>query len=192
MSRAELLRGGALLVASGAGLGALAPAAAAAPPDGDLAYLRLLIAAELLALDFGARARGSGRATGRAKALLRQIHRDDEAHYSGLAALMTGAGQSPATAGDIDFSYPKGALASESAILKLGAGISTLALGAYLGAVASLQTPELRGPVAQIAANEAQHVSAFAQLRGRPLVGRAFAPALSMSDVSSALDRFES
>ena len=57
VSRAELLRrgavgGGALLV-SASGLSAFAgTAAAAAPPDADLAYLRLLIAAELLGIDF--------------------------------------------------------------------------------------------------------------------------------------------
>jgi hypothetical protein len=188
----ELIRGGALLAASGAGLAALAPPAAAAPPDGDLAYLRLLVAAELLALDFEAQARASGKAAGRTAALLKQIRADDTAHYAGLGAMLNGAGQPPTTAGDIDFTYPKGSFASQGSILKLGWTLSTLSLGAYLGAVQSVQTSELRGPIGQIAANEAQHVSAFAQLLGRPVVGSAFAGALSIDGVSETLDRYES
>ena len=51
LSRSSFLRrgamGGGALIASASGLGALAPSAFAdAPPAGDLAYLRLLIAAE--------------------------------------------------------------------------------------------------------------------------------------------------
>jgi hypothetical protein len=98
----------------------------------------------------------------------------------------------PATAGDIDFSYPARSFASEHAALALGAQLATLALGAYLGAVAQVETPQLRLPIGQIAANEAQHVSALAQLLGRPLVGRAFAPALPIGAVSTQLDRYES
>ncbi len=181
-----------MLAASGAGLAALSPAAAAAPPDGDLAYLRLLVAAELLALDFEGQARASGKAAGRTAALLKQIRADDTAHYAGLGAMLNGAGQPPTTAGDIDFTYPKGSFASQGSILKLGWTLSTLSLGAYLGAVQSVQTSELRGPIGQIAANEAQHVSAFAQLLGRPVVGSAFAGALSIDGVSETLDRYES
>jgi hypothetical protein len=196
MSRAQLLRrgaqGGALLVVSGTGVGAFASTAAAAAPDGDLAYLRLLVAAELLALDFEGQALGTGKVTGRSAALVRQIRHDDTAHYAGLSALLNGAGQPPATSGDIDFAYPKGSYATHASILKLGWTLASLSLGAYLGAVENLQTPELRGPVAQIAANEAQHVSAYAQLLGRPLVGSAFATALSIDDVTATLDRYES
>ncbi len=54
ISRADLLRrgvvGGGVLLASASGLATVAPVAAAdTPPDSDLAYLRLLIAAEFLA-----------------------------------------------------------------------------------------------------------------------------------------------
>jgi hypothetical protein len=103
-----------------------------------------------------------------------------------------GTGQLPAVADDIDFAYPKDGYASQASILKLGWTLSRLSLGAYLGAVEGLQTPEVRGPVAQIAGNEAQHVSAYAQLLGRPVVGKAFAPALAIDAVSAALDAYES
>jgi len=112
---------------------------------------------------------------------------DDGAHYRGLANLMAQSGQTAATADDVDFSYPKGTPA-----LELGWQLKQLSLGAYLGAVQWLQTPALRLPVGQIAANEAQHLSAFAHLLGKPLIGNAFATALPISTVSDALDRYES
>jgi hypothetical protein len=42
--------------------------------------------------------------------------------------------------------------------------VKTLSLGAYLGALENVQTPAYRLALAQIAANEASTVSAFAHL----------------------------
>jgi hypothetical protein len=196
LSRAELVRwgarGGAVVVASGTGFVALVPTAAATAPDGDLAYLRVLLAVELLSVDFGTQALASGKLGRRAAALLKQVRGDDHAHSTGLGVMLTAAGQTPTTPDDIDFSYPTQSYASQGAIVKLGSSLARLSLGAYLGAVEKLETSQLRGPLAQIAANEAQHVSAFAQLLGRPVVGKAFAAALPIDDVSAALGRYES
>ena len=183
------------LVRSGFAGGALllTPALArGAAPDSDAAYLRLLIGVELLLGDFYGRALRSGRLDSGGATLLRQLRRDERAHYNGLAALVTSLGQTPATAGDIDFGYPAGALASQRQILKHCAQLEALALGAYLGAAASVQTQQLRLPIGQIAANEAQHASALAQARGGNPVGRAFAPSLRIDAVSAALDAYES
>ena len=185
LNRAELLRRGVVITG-------LVPGRVGTPPDGDLAFLRLLVGVELLAADFQGRARAAGRLRPAASALLKQLSADDAAHYDGLAVLLTGAGVTPATPDDIDFSYPARAFGTEHATLALGAQLAALSLGAYLGAVAQVATPELRLPLGQIAANEAQHVSALAQLLGRPPVGRAFAPALSIGAVSAQLDRYES
>jgi hypothetical protein len=196
LSRAQLLRRGAIgtgVVVSGSAFAAFAGRAdAAAPSDNDLAYLRLLLAAELLAADFQARALASGKLSRRARAVIRKLAADEKAHYARLAQLVTGAGQVPASAGDIDFSYPKGSFASQAQVLKLAAQIETLALGAYLGAVENVETPELRLSIGQIAANEAQHAGALAVLRGGSVIGRAFAPSLQIDAASAALDRFES
>jgi len=193
LSRSALLRrGGAALLASAAGTSWLAAGASAATPDGDLAYLRLLIGVELLAADFQSRAAASGKLHGSAAAALKQMHADENAHYAGLAQLVTAAGQVPATADDIDFAYPKETFASQGSILRSAWSIETLSLSGYLGAIEGLQTPEIRLPIGQIGANEAQHVSAIAAALGRPTIGHAFAPALSIDDVSTALDRFES
>jgi rubrerythrin len=196
-SRAGLLRHGALgggaLLVSASGFSALAGVASAETvPDADLAYLRLLIAGELLALDFQDKALASGKLRHDARPLIRRMRADEEAHYTKLASVMTAAGQTPATFGDIDFSYPKGSFHGQASIVRLAGQIERLLLGAYLGAAESVEMPDLRLPIGQIAANEAQHASALAGLAGGAVIGRAFAPALQMAAVSDALDRFES
>jgi ferritin-like protein len=194
LSRQSLLRWGAagsaaLLFPRGASASA---APAETPPDADLAYLRLLIGAELLAIDFHSRALGSRRRSGMLASTLRRALADEKQHYATLARLLQNAGQAPATSGDVDFTYPRGSLASRVAIAHLGWTIETLLLGAYLGAIENVQTAELRLPIGQIAANEAQHLSALAPAVGKLRIGRAFPTALPMSAVSSRLDAFES
>jgi hypothetical protein len=189
LPRKELLRRGALLAAASVGVAAFAaPAEAAGIPDSDLAHLRLLVAAELLKADFEARALASGKLDEPGAALVRRMRADDRAHYKGLASLLNGAGQPPATAGDIDFHYPRGSLASQRSIGKLAWKLTSLGLGAYLGAVESVETAPLRLPLGQIAANEAQQLSALAALLGEPTIGSAFAASLQIDAVSNALD----
>jgi len=191
MNRAGLVRTG---VGSGAallGLGVWAERAAAAVPDVDLSYLRLLVATELLKADFATEAAG-GKLGAQAAGIVRRMHTADNAHYTGLAALMNDAGQPPATAGDIDFSYPRGSFASARSTTTLAWKLTSLALGAYLGALEQVQTPSIRLPLAQIAANEAQQHGALAPLVGRQAIGSAFAAALPIEVVSAALDAYES
>ena len=198
LSRAELLRRGALgggaVLVSASGFSAVAGVAAAGTiPDSDLAYLRLLIAAELLGIDFQTHALAGHklRRTG-ASAVLRRMRADENAHYAHLASLLTAAGQTPATSADIDFTYPKGSFRTQTSILGLAGRLEHLMVGAYVGAVQNVETPDLRLPLGQIAANEAQHSSALAVLTGGQTIGKAFAAALQMGAVSDALDEFES
>ncbi|HZU20905.1 MAG TPA: ferritin-like domain-containing protein [Gaiellaceae bacterium] len=193
ISRARLVHGGAALVLSGSLASALAvPASAGTAPDGDLAALRLLIGAELLALDFQRQALATGKLGSEAAATVKRMRADERAHYAALANLLSQAGQTPATADDIDFAYPKPTFRTESSILARGEELEALQLGAYIGASANLQTPRLRIAIAQISANEAQHTAALAALSGRPLIGKPFGPALQPDAVSAALDAYES
>lgn len=197
LSRDQLLRRAALAggtVALPSSLLSALPsrADAAAPSDNDLAYLRLLVAAELLAADVHARALASAKFSRRSKAVIKKMAADERAHYARLAQLLTAAGQPAATARDIDFSYPKGSFASQPSILKLASEIELLVLGAYVGAIENVEAAESRLPLGQIAANEAQHVGALAALRGHAVIGRAFAASLQIDEASAALDRFES
>src|SRR5689334_20055853 len=92
IDRAALLRrGGALLVGATA-LG-FVPRAAAAVPDEDLAYARLLIGVELLAVDFQARALASGKLDVATARVLKGTLPQEKAHLTGLSVLITDAGQ---------------------------------------------------------------------------------------------------
>jgi hypothetical protein len=200
-SRAELVsrgvKGGAVLLLAGAGVGSLAGSAAAALPaavlpDNDLASLRLLVAAELLGADFygsAAKARPYGAAG--SKALARAAFNEGE-HYASLAALLTASGQTPATADDIDFAYPDGSFGSTAAVTKLAVELETIFLGAYLGAVDAVQAASLKLPLARIAANQAQHLTTFSELLGRAPFDLSFPTPLSIGAASDALAAYTS
>jgi hypothetical protein len=171
----------------------LAPSALADPPaDADLAEARLLVAVELLLGDFYTRALKAGRFGAPGHDALRRALFNETEHLAAVSAMLTGAGQIPTTAGDIDFSYPSKAFTSRGNIARLAAELERLALGAYLGAVAAVQAPSLRLPFAQIATCEAQHVSVFAaEATGHGLAG-SFGEPLSIDQASDALGRYTS
>ena len=184
-----------LLARAGAGaalatFAGVVPPARAGAPDGDLAYARLLVGVELLSLDFYARAIGARRFEPLVE--LRRARAAEKLHYDAVAAILTGAGQVPATAQDIDFAYPRSAFASSAAIARLGVQLETLALGAYLGAVRAFQTPLYRDHAARAAASEAQQLSVFAAAVGGRRLGPALPAALPIETVSDTLDRYTS
>lgn len=196
LSRAQFLsrgaKGGAALLVAGSVAGPLLGSAAAATPDADLAYLRLLIGTELLAADFYTQAVAAKQIDG---ALLRYVKRalfNEVEHYQALSGLLTGAGQTPASPADFDFAYPNAAFASKRSIAKLAVSLETTALGAYLGAVASVQTEGFKQPFARIAASESQHLGLVSRMSGGDPVGISFPDALSIDEVSDALDSFTS
>jgi rubrerythrin len=192
VSRSKFLLGGGALLASASGLGAFAPSAFAdVVPDGDLAYLRLLIASELLAVDFYGQATGAGVLRRPATAVAHRIRDDESKHYALLAALMTAAGQTPTTAGDIDFSYPRGTFASRHSILSFAKELERMLTGAYIDALEQVQTPGYRETMARILASEAQHHGALAALLGEPVIGKRSSP-VRMDAMSNFLDNYES
>jgi demethoxyubiquinone hydroxylase (CLK1/Coq7/Cat5 family) len=197
LTRAALLSRGArtatVIAVGGGGLGALAGSARADTlPDNDLAYLRMVIASELLAIDFYTNAIATKQFSGRELADLRSAMADEKAHYTALAQVLTDAGQVPATADDIDFAYPKNAFASRGSTARLGVRLEAIFVSSTLGASAGLQTDSLRLQMAQIAASESRHLAACSVLSGRSPVGVAFPPPLSLDQATAALDPFES
>jgi rubrerythrin len=167
-------------------------AAAEAPPDSDLAYLRLLVGAELLAIDFQTKALATKKLNASLRATFRRLLADEKAHYAGLSKLLVDAGQVSTGPGDVDFAYPRGSFATRTAIARLGWRIESILVGSYLGAIESVVTPEVRLPIGQIAANESQHLSTLGPSARKGRIGRAFPTALSIEAASAALDVFES
>ena len=195
LTRAELfsrgVKGGAALLLVGSAASVVAPAALADPlSDNDLAYVRLLVGAELLGIDFYTRAADAKKLSSKGQKLLRAALMNEKEHYQSVAAILSGAGLVPAVSSDVDFSYPKGSFDTAGAIAKLADQLETAFLGAYLGAVAGMQSSALVGGMGRIAASQAQHLSAFQNmLFGKP-INLSFPQALSIQAVSNVLDTY--
>jgi hypothetical protein len=180
MTRTALLAGGAALL--------LAPAAAADVfGDNDLAWLRLLVGTELLGADFYASALAARKL--KAKQLDDALAAEKQ-HYQLLAGLLTGSNATPATANDVDFTYPTGTFSSPGAIAKLAVALETTFLGAYLGAVDGVQSAALKLPLARIGASQAQHLALFRELLGGYPLRPALPAPLAIDQASNLLDRY--
>ncbi len=184
---------GAALVAAGSVFEALSESAAADPlPDGDLAFARLLVGAELLAVDFYTQAIAAKQFRPVTQKYMAIALQNEQAHYGSVAQILSGAGLTPAVATDFNFSYPSGSFGSRGSIATLGRQLETIFLGAYLGAIGGLQTIALAGPLARIAASESQHLSLWdTELDGRP-ISAAFPAPIAIDQVSDAMDAFTS
>jgi hypothetical protein len=197
LDRAALLGRGAragIAVVAGASVAAAVAGSARADalPDADLAYARLLVAAELLAIDFYTQALAAKKLDSAESAILGRAVFNEKEHYMAMSGVLTGAGLTPAVGSDFDFAYPKDAFGSKESIAKLGASLETTFTGAYLGAIDGLQTQALRQPAARIAANEAQHLSVLSTLVGGRPLDLSFPVALSIEQVSDTLDQYTS
>jgi hypothetical protein len=169
---------------------ALAPSALAdGPSDLDLANARLLVAVELLLADFYGQAVKADRFGPAGKDSLERALFNENEHYASVSSILSSAGQTPAVAGDIDFSYPAKSFDSRGATAKLGLKLEQIALGAYLGAVAAVN-PTLKQRFAQIAASEAQHVTVFAAETTGHAIWNSFPAPLSIDEASDALSEY--
>ena len=151
-TRAQFLargaKGGLALVAAGSLLGlAEGTAFGAASADADIA--KLAATAELLAIDlYLAGARGN-----------------EQAHYAALKGLLKSA-----TPKNLRFKYPTKAFASRRSIGMLGQALETAFVGAYMGAVTSLQSNELKAVAAEIGACESRHLSVLTNIAAGAIV----------------------
>ncbi len=195
ITRAQLLfrsaKGGAALLVAGSALSQFVEAAAADPlPGSDLAYARLLVGAELLASDFYTQAVAAANTKPSVMKYLKRAYANEQEHYKSVAGIVSGAGQTPAVSGDIDFSYPKGTFDSQKSILKFAQQLEATMLGTYIGAIGGIQTNVLKTGLAQIAACEAEHAAYFRTALGNRTFSLAFPPALTIDQASNALDAY--
>jgi Ferritin-like domain len=195
ITRGQLLsrgaKGGTALLVAGAGLGRFVDTAAADPlPTADLAYARLLVAVELLASDFYTQAIAAANTGKAVTGYLNRAYANEQEHYQSVAGIISGAGQTPAVSGDIDFSYPAGTFDSQKSIVAFARQLEGTMLGTYLGAIGGIQTDSLKAGLARIAACEAQHSAYFATALGGKAFSLSFPPALTIDQASDAIDAF--
>jgi hypothetical protein len=172
----HLTRGALVAAAAATAFPALARADASA--DGDLANARLLVAVELLLIDFYGRLPKTP--------LHARAAFNEREHLAAVSRILTDAGQTPLAAADIDFAYPRHSFDTNANAVALGWTLEHLALGAYLGAIDSSQSQVYRLVFARIAANEAEHLTAF-----RPF-SNSFADVLTIEQASDALSEYTS
>ncbi len=191
ISRADLLRqgarGGVALVAAGSAVAVLAESASAdALPVMDLAYARLLVAAELLASDFYQQAIAASNTSAAVTKYLKRAYLNEQEHYQSVAGIISGSLNTPAVSGDFDFSYPDGTFDSEGSILKFAVTLENMVLSTYLGAIGGIVTNSFKQGLAQIAACEAQHCSYVQTKTGGRTFDLSFPAALNIQDASNA------
>jgi hypothetical protein len=174
----------------GAALGQFVDTAAAALPTMDLAYVRLLVGAELLASNFYSQAVAAANSSVAVTKYLKRAYFNEQEHYASVAGILTGAAVTPAVAGDFTFSYPAGTFDTESSIVAFAAQLESTILGAYLGAIGQIQTVSFLGGLAQVAACEAEHVSYFTAAGGGKAFHLSFPPPLSIDQASNAFDPY--
>jgi hypothetical protein len=196
LTRAQLLRrggAGAAVLVGGAALGPLVENAAADPiPAADIAYVRLLVGAELLASDFYTQAIAASNTSGAVTGYLKRAYFNEQEHYQSVAGIVSGTGNTPtpATSSDIDFTYPKGTFASEASITKFALQLENLVLGSYLGALGGITTNSFKTGLGMIAACEAQHASYFSTATGSKAFDLSFPTALTIDQASDALGAY--
>jgi hypothetical protein len=77
-------------------------------------------------------------------------------------------------------------------VTKLASTLEQLALGAYLGAAGNIANAVVASAVAQITANEAQHLAALSLRAGQPAYHDAFPVPLTIVEASDALSAYTS
>jgi rubrerythrin len=167
-TRAQFLarsaKGGLALVAGGSLLG-LAQGTASGAASADAEIAKLAATAELLAIDFYTRAIDSKRLEGDELSYLAGARENERAHYAALEGVLKSA-----TPKGLSFKYPKGAFASRKSIGTLGQALETAFVGAYMGAVTSLKSNELKGVAAEIGACESRHLSVLTNIAAGAIV----------------------
>ena len=191
ISRANLLRRGAVLAVAGGTVGVLADTAFADPiSDQDLAYVRLLVTAELLQSNFYSQAVAASVASPEVTKYLKRAYLNEQEHYQSVAGIVTGTGNVPAVASDINFSYPDGTFADEKSILKAAAALETAVVSMYAGAMGGIVTNQFKTGIGQIAACEAQHCSYLQTQTGGHPFWLSFPPSFTIQQASDAMNAY--
>ena len=178
-------RGGLTLVAGGSLLAAASGTAFAAG-NGDAAVAKLAATAELLAIDFYGRAIASKRFSGDEAAYLEAARANEQDHYHALAGVLGKAAPK-----GLHFQYPAGSFGSRLRTAKLAMALETAFVGAYMGAVKSLSSNDLKQVAAQIGANENRHLAIFTNIASGGIVaGESFPKAFSAAQATKAVTPF--
>jgi hypothetical protein len=189
-------RGGAVVAVGAIGAGLLVDGAAARTvasgqiADLDLAIARLAVGAEVLAAEFYTHAIAADTLGEAETGHLKRALFNEQEHLKAVTEILTGAGQTAATADDFTVAFPRRSFDSPGSIARLGVTLETAFVAAYLGAVDAFSAADLKTTAARIAANEAQHLSVFANLAANRPVGVSFPSPIDYETASDLFDAY--
>jgi hypothetical protein len=188
--------GGLALVAGGivAACGSSPSTAKEAPKlskaeDADLEILNLALTAEYLAVDAYTRATGSRQFSGIAQSTMLTFKQQEQQHVDALISAIKGMDGTPAE--KPRFTYPSGTFSSPASIISLALAAEAAFVGAYLGVIPQLSTPDLKQSAATIGFTEGEHrvtIRALAQMT--PYVNLAFEKPISAAQARRTVDSF--
>jgi Ferritin-like domain len=190
-SRADLVKRGAALAVAGGAVGVFAETASADPiSDQDLAYVRLLVTAELLQSNFYSQAIAASVLSGDVLRYVKRAYLNEQEHYQSVAGIVSGAGQVPTVSADVNFSYPDGTFDDQKSIVKAAAALESAVVSMYAGAMGGIVTNQFKTGIAQIAACEGQHSAYFQTTDGGHPFWLSFPTAFTIQQASDAMNAY--
>jgi hypothetical protein len=182
-SRRSFLRSSGLAVGGAAVAGGLLPGASAlaATPKGDVAILNFALTLEYLESAFYASALKHAGLTGEHKRLARLVHQHEAAH---VAALKQALGSSAVKRPAFDFGS---AVTSQSAFTATAITLEDTGVAAYQGQAPYITSNAIFKAAISIHPVEARHAAWIRNLGGQPPAPDAFNPAMTKSQVLSAV-----
>jgi Ferritin-like domain len=180
-------------LAAGAAIGgsALSPAigrALAQTGGGDVEILNFALTLEQLETAFYAKAMTKGRNLGsEVRALVRELHDNEQAHVDALTATIKDLGGTPGAAPTVGFGD---VFTSRRKFLKIAQSVEDLGVSAYNGAAPLIADAKVLGAAGSIVQIEARHAALIRLMRGQSPAPRAFDVALDKDKVLAAVKPF--
>ena len=164
---------------------AMEPTTKMAAPAGDLDIVKFALQMEQLEAAFYAQVvaahQNQAYLTAHQFELTQQIAQAEAAHVQALEAVLTGAGGTVPDAPN--FQFPASVFLSPITYAWLGYTLEEIGIGAYLGAVGSIQSDDIRKAAASIYGTEAQHAAILRSFAGFDFAPRYYESPLSVDQV---------
>jgi rubrerythrin len=154
--------------------------------EGDIGIVNYALTLEYLEAAFYADVARSGLFKGSQQALIETIGEAEQAHVGALTAAVKKLGGTPATEPKAEFP-----LEDAKSVLQLAATVENLGAAAYLGAAASIESPEILAAALSIHSVEGRHAAVLNTLVGQPPTpDGAFAKGADMQTVLDEVQPF--
>ena len=124
----------------------------------------------------------------RALELTQKIAAAEASHVAALEAVLTGAGQALPAA--VTYQFPDQVFVSPVTFAWFGYTLEEIGIGAYLGAVGSIESDAIRQAAASIYGSEAQHAALLRSLAGFDYAPRYYEAPLSVEQVTQLISPY--